>query len=243
MSKYVKGLIANDLSKRLSGVDDALLVNVVGLDAGQTYVLRKDLRDKNISLMVVKNSLVKRATEGTPLSAAFKGIEGTTAVVWGAEDFISLVKEITEIDKKGGFAKFETRGGVMDGEQLSAEKVKEISKWPNRQQQLSILLGQILSPGAKLASQLIAPGGALASQIEKKSEGADASDGEAESEAAGDEAAAGGEAAAGSDATADGEAVAAGEAAAAGEAVAGGEAASAGEAGGGDAAPADAPSE
>ncbi len=182
MSKYVKGLIADDLSRRLSGVNDALLVNVIGLDAGKTYVLRKELREKNISLMVVKNSLIKRATEGTPLSAAFKGVEGTTAVVWGAEDFISLVKEITEIDKKGAFSKFETRGGVMDGEQLSPDKVKEISKWPNRQQQLSILMGQILSPGAKLASQLIGPGGALASQIEKKSKGEEGGDEETAAE-------------------------------------------------------------
>ena len=62
-------------------------------------------------------------------------------------------------------------GGVMDGEQLSAERVVEVSKWPNRQEQLSLLVGQILSPGASLASQLIAAGGALASQIEKISEG------------------------------------------------------------------------
>jgi ribosomal protein L10 len=58
----------------------------------------------------------------------------------------------------------------MDGEQLTPEKVSEISKWPNREQQLSILLGQILSPGAQLLSQVNAPGGALASQIEKKAE-------------------------------------------------------------------------
>ena len=49
------------------------------------------------------------------------------------------------------------------------EKVKEISKWPNRQQQLSILLGQILSPGAKLLSQINAPGGALLSQYQPPS--------------------------------------------------------------------------
>src|SRR5690606_33000472 len=54
------------------------------------------------------------------------------------------------------------------GEPLSVDRVKEISKWPNRQEQLSILVGQILAPGAQLVSQLLGPGGALASQIEKK---------------------------------------------------------------------------
>ena len=105
--------------------------------------------------------------------------EGSLAVVWGAEDFVSLVKEVTKLDQGQEFAKFQARGGVMDGEHLTPEKVKEISKWPNRQQQLSILIGQILSPGARLLSQINAPGGALLSQIDKKAEGAEG-DGSAE---------------------------------------------------------------
>jgi ribosomal protein L10 len=128
------------------------------------------LREKDIELLVVRNSLAKRATEGTPLAPAFEGVEGTLAVVWGGEDFISLIKEVTKLDKSKDYEEFEARGGVMDGEQLSADRVREISKWPNREEQLSIVSGQILSPGAELASQLVAPGGALASQIEKKSE-------------------------------------------------------------------------
>jgi ribosomal protein L10 len=170
MSKYVKDLVVQDLKRRLDGVDDAVLVNVVGMEANDTVVLRKQLRDKGIGLLVVKNSLAKRATEGTPLNAAFEGAEGALALVWGGEDFVSLVKEITNVDKKGEFKKFEPRGGVMDGEHLTPEKVKEISKWPNRMEQLSILMGQILAPGANLVSQLTSPGGALASQIKQKSE-------------------------------------------------------------------------
>ena len=42
--------------------------------------------------------------------------------------------------------------------------------WPSRTEQLSILVGQILSPGATLSGQLLGPGGKLASQIKKKSE-------------------------------------------------------------------------
>ena len=68
------------------------------------------------------------------------------------------------------FEKFELRGGVMDREKLSSDRVKEISKWPSRAEQLSLLMGQILAPGANLLSQLTSPGGALASQVKKKSE-------------------------------------------------------------------------
>jgi ribosomal protein L10 len=89
-------------------------------------------------------------------------------MVWGSEDIISLAKEVVAIQQGSDFPAFEARGGVMDGEHLTAERVKEISKWPNRQQQLRMLLGQILSPGANLVAQLLGAGGALASQIEKK---------------------------------------------------------------------------
>ncbi len=169
MSKYVKELISRDISQRLQGVEDAVLVNVIGMPANETVVLRRELRQKGIELLVVKNSMARRATEGTPLAPAFRSTEGTLAVVWGGEDFISLVKEVTRLDKSTEYQKFEARGGVMDGEALTADRVRQISKWPNRLEQLSILSGQILSPGAQLSSQLLGPGGALASQIEKKS--------------------------------------------------------------------------
>ncbi len=73
-----------------------MLVNVIGMDANQDgRACAGELREKDIHLLVVKNSMAKRATEGTPLAPAFEGVEGTLAVVWGGEDFISLVKEVT----------------------------------------------------------------------------------------------------------------------------------------------------
>ena len=170
MSKAVKDLVISGLSKRLEGVNDCVLVDVIGMEANDTCALRKRLREKNISLTVVKNGLARRATEGTPLAPAFEQMEGSLAVCWGGEDFIDLVKEVTELDKGDEFEKFEARGGVMDGESLTSEKVKEISKWPNRVEQLSLLAGQILGPGSTLAAQLNGPGGTLAGQIKSKSE-------------------------------------------------------------------------
>jgi ribosomal protein L10 len=166
MSKYVKDLLTKDLASRVDGVEDCVLANVIGMDANATTNLRKRLREKGIRLMVVKNSVARRATEGTSLAPAFEGLEGTAAMLWGADDFVSLVKEVVALDKdEEEFEKFTARGGVMDGEQLDTDKVKEISKWPSREEQLSMLVGQILGPGSTLAAQLIGPGGQLASQI------------------------------------------------------------------------------
>jgi len=171
MSKFVKDLISKHLASELEGVTDALLVNVIGLEANKTVALRKQLREKSIRLKVVKNSLARRATEGTPLGAAFQGVEGSLAVVFGSSDIVSLAKEVVRIAADKQFEGFTARGGVMDGAVLTAEQVGEVSKWPSREEQLSLLVGQILGPGRKLAAALIGPGGAVVSQIKKKSEG------------------------------------------------------------------------
>lgn len=171
MSKYVKNLISDHLRNQLQGVGDALLVDMIGLDSGNTSRLRKQLREKNIHVVVVKNSLAARAVVGTPLAPMFDGLTGTSAICWGSDDIISLAKEIMSVAKDEKFAPFSARGGVMDGERLTAAQVEEVSKWPNRQEQLSLLVGQILGPGATLAAQLLGPGGALASQIAQKGEG------------------------------------------------------------------------
>jgi large subunit ribosomal protein L10 len=170
MSKYVKELITKDLRNRLAGVEDALLVDVIGMKNERSVQLRQRLRQKNIRLMVVKNSLARRATEGTRLAPAFDSGEGTLAVVWGGEDVIALAKEIVKLSELKDFEPFKPKGGAMDGQPLTAEQVKAVSKWPSRQEQLSILSGQILSPGATLSAQLLGAGAKLASQIKKKSE-------------------------------------------------------------------------
>ena len=170
MSKYVKDLVTKDLSSRLEGVDDALLVNVIGLDANSTVQLRKQLKAKDMRILVVKNSLAKRATEGTPLAPAFESCEGTLAVMYGGEDMVSLAKEAIKLHKDEELPAFEAKGGVMDGETLTVERVTEISKRSSRPEQLSLLAGQILGPGRTLAACLIGPGGSLASQVKSKSE-------------------------------------------------------------------------
>lgn len=167
MSKYVKGLIANDIKNRLEGVADAVVANVIGMDSDSTYRIRKNLRERGISMLVVKRSLAVRAVTGSSLEPMFDQQQGSVAVLWGCEDFVSLAKQIAEIIKSKEFEKFELKGGVMDGEALSAEKVMEVSKWPSRLEQISLLLGQILGPGSQLSAQLLGPGSQLAGQMKK----------------------------------------------------------------------------
>ena len=172
MSKYVKELVTRDVKRRLEGVEDAVLVSYIGMDANATNELRTELSEKNITLMVVKNSLVRRATEGTSLAPAFEGVSGPVALCWGSTDFVSLVKELVRLDKdEEKFSEFTANGGVMDGEQLDADGLKAVSKWPSREEQISLLVGQILGPGSQISGALLGPGKMLNSQLKQKGEG------------------------------------------------------------------------
>ncbi|QDT03584.1 50S ribosomal protein L10 [Rubripirellula lacrimiformis] len=172
MSKYVKELVTRDIKRRLEGVEDAVLVSCVGMDANTTNELRGELEQKDIHMLVVKNSLARRASEGTQLHTAFEGASGQVGVCWGSSDFVSLVKELVKLDKdKEKYNKFVADSGVMDGEKLDADGLKAVSKWPNRQEQISMLVGQILGPGSQLSGAMLGPGKKLNSQIKKKSEG------------------------------------------------------------------------
>ena len=73
--------------------------------------------------MVVKNSLARRATEGTALAPAFEGVEARWPSLWGGDDLVSLAKEVVRIAGQKEFAPFAPQGGVMDGQQLSADEV------------------------------------------------------------------------------------------------------------------------
>lgn len=167
MSKFVKQLLTDSIAKRLDGVQYLLLVSLTGVDANKNKELRAGLAAKGINLMMVKNSLARRATEGTVLASGFNNLTGSYALCWGANDVVSLAKEIVNLTKDKNLQGFEVRGAVIDNEALNAAQAIEVAKWLTREEQIAMVLGQITGVGAKLSGQLIASGGALASQIKK----------------------------------------------------------------------------
>ncbi|MFM8635606.1 MAG: 50S ribosomal protein L10 [Planctomycetia bacterium] len=170
MSKLIKNMLTDDLKSRLADVGEAIVVSLGKLDAIQTSQLRQTLRKKNIHLQLVKNSLARRATMGTPLAPAFEKAEGMLAVAWGGEDVVDLAKELDRLSGVKEFEGFECRGGALDGARLEAADVKKVAKWPTRSEQLSILSGQIVSMASTLAGQIVSAGGTLAGQIKSRFE-------------------------------------------------------------------------
>jgi large subunit ribosomal protein L10 len=179
MSKLIKNMLTDDLKTRLADVGEAIVVSLGTLDAQRTTELRQALRKKNIHLQMVKNSLARRATAGTPLAPAFEKTAGMLAVAWGGEDVVDLAKELDRLSGVKEFEGFECRGGALDGARLDADDVKQVAKWPTRGEQLSILSGQIISLASTLAGQIVSAGGTLAGQIRSRVEDLEKAGGDA----------------------------------------------------------------
>ncbi len=170
MSKYVKGLLQNELEKRFSDVSDFVVISTIGLDGINNNVMRGKLKAKGIRMNVVKNALMRRAMEGLGKSAASSLFEsGPCTVVYGGDSIVDVAKELSEWSTK--LKAIAIRGAFVDGQTLNAQAAGELSKMPTRAEMHGRLAATALAPGAKVAGAILSPGsniaGCLKSLIEK----------------------------------------------------------------------------
>src|SRR5262245_4112298 len=182
MSKSVKKLLVDDLRKSFGGVQDILVISVGGVDGIQNNQMRLALRQKNIRVQVVKNSLTKRLFDEIGLGPAAQVLEGPSAVAWGGPTIVDLAKEIS--DWAGKVKKLEIKGGATAGQTLTAAQVTALSKLPSREELLARVVSLALSPARRVAGMLGSPAGRIASQLKTKAEGAPEADAAPETAAA-----------------------------------------------------------
>jgi large subunit ribosomal protein L10 len=164
MSKYVKGLIKNELVQKFEGVNDFVVVSLTGIDGNDNNEMRGDLKGKGIGLTMVKNSLMRVALERLGATAAVGlFLAGPCSVAYGGDSVVDVAKELSNWAKKA--TSLDMRGAYVDGVIIDGEGAKALAKMPNRVE----LQGQIVmlanSPGASLAGAIAGPGGAIAGCI------------------------------------------------------------------------------
>ena len=172
MSKPVKTLIQQELSRRFDEVTSVAICGFTGLDSAATYAMRTRLAEKGIKVTVVKNSLAKAAFKGAGMETVSDLLEGPCAVAYGADSIVSVVRELLDVNKD--LPAFTIKGAVLDGDVFAGEdQVKALSKFPTRQEALGQLVGCILSAGSNISGALMGPAGQIAGilkTIEEKGE-------------------------------------------------------------------------
>jgi large subunit ribosomal protein L10 len=180
MSRRMKEMLIDEVSKRLNGVRDIVALDASKLSGVTANKLRLAMRKKNLSALTVRNKLAKKALNDAGVTGLDSILEGPTTLVWGGEDIVALSKEIAKWAKE--IEPLKIKGGTTEGTALSPETVEALSKSPGRAELIGQIVTLMLSPGSRLAGALLGPGGKLASQVKKISEKEEG--GEAEAPAA-----------------------------------------------------------
>ena len=164
MSKQVKDLITRELNTRLKEVDGVAVINPRGINAIKNNLIRRRLHEKGLKMMVVKNTLARRATQETALKGFDRLLNGPSAVIYGKQSLPTIARAV--LDEKKADETLELRGVFFDGEVYEGDKgVEQVSKLPTREEAIGLLVGAILGPGAKLAAALKGPGGTLGAML------------------------------------------------------------------------------
>jgi large subunit ribosomal protein L10 len=177
MSKQVKATITNELSARFKDVDGVAVINPRGIDAIKNNQIRRRLHDQGLKMVVVKNTLAKRAVcDGSKIKGFDKLLDGPSAVVFGKASISTIARALLE--EKKLLETLELRGIFFDGEIYGGEKgVQQVSKLPTREEAIASLLSLILSPGRTLGGIFKGQAGrvaALIKAVEEKAKAAEA---------------------------------------------------------------------
>ena len=139
MKKTDKEKIVADLHQRLTRSQAVFVTDFTGLNVESINKLRRDLKQRGDEYQVVKKTLLRRASQETPVSAIEDLLMGPCGITISYGDPAAAAKLLADFAKDR--EKYAFRGGVLQGRPSSAEAVGQLAKMPSRE----IILGQLLS--------------------------------------------------------------------------------------------------
>ena len=133
-----------DLSANLKEACVGVIVNYSGITVADDTKLRKELREAGNTYVVVKNTLLGRALKDAEIDGLDSVLEGTTAIAYSKDDYVSAAKILSAYAEKS--KTFEVKAGFVDGGALDAAGVKELGNLPSKEVLVAKVLGGLNAP-------------------------------------------------------------------------------------------------
>ena len=152
MQKEDKERVVAELTEKLRTADTLIVADYRGLTMPQIDALRGRLLEHGAQFNVVKNTLTRRAAEAAGVTALLALLEGPSAIAFieSDGDMVAVAKALA--DSARDTKVLEIRGGILQGREISAADVVELSKLPS----FDVLRGQVLAAVIAPLTQLLA---------------------------------------------------------------------------------------
>ena len=154
----LKQPVVQAIAEDIKDAASVVLVDYRGLTVAEDTALRKQLREAGVIYKVCKNTMMKRAFEGTDFAALDEHLEGPSAIAISKDDATAPARVICNFAKDA--KALELKAGVVEGTLYDVNALNELAKIPSRD-----VLGSLQSPITNLArvlNQIAEQGGAEA---------------------------------------------------------------------------------
>jgi large subunit ribosomal protein L10 len=156
LTKAKKAVKIDQLTHELEGSTSAIVGTFAKLTVSQDFELRKVVRSAGGRYRVVKNKLAARASKGTRIEQALQGLKGVSSVAYTSGDPVALAKALSTWMQEN--AEFTFKLGIIDGQVITVEEVKQLATMPSKEQIFSKLLFLISAPAQRLVTVMNAVG-------------------------------------------------------------------------------------
>jgi large subunit ribosomal protein L10 len=143
--RLVKETLVQELSHRLAQQPDFFVTSVNRLKAAEADDLRRRLHATGASLLLVKQSLGRRAFGSLPSAGVLEWLEGSVGLVFPGDDPAVSIKAVVEFIKSHENS-LTVRGGIVEAQVLDRPRVEQLANLPARPVLLAEVVGTLEAP-------------------------------------------------------------------------------------------------
>lgn len=150
-----KKAVVAEVAEIASSAYSAVAAEYHGLSVSEMTALRVEARKQNVYVRVVRNTLAKRAVEGTDFACMQDGMTGPLVYGFSQEDPGAVARVMGDFAKDNN--KLDIKMVSLGGKLLPAEDITKLAKMPTKDQAIGILMGTMKAPIEKFVRTLVAP--------------------------------------------------------------------------------------
>jgi len=168
VNKQEKQEAADVLHEKFARAKSAIITEYAGINVEQITDMRSKLRKAQVEYRVVKNTLARKAAEGTSLEPLKDHFVGPVGIALSYDDVIAPARVLFDFNKTQ--AKLQLKIGILDGKLLQPADIKALATLPPLNVLRGKIIGLLQAPASRIVGTLAAPAGQVARVIQAKAD-------------------------------------------------------------------------